>query len=107
MRTAITGRVSVWIDPYSGIGPTELITPPENIASRVVYSAHDMSAHGYTKVGHADLALHFDEPQAVVAAQVESLQAQIKRERAESEAKVTRMTRQINELLALPVTGSE
>lgn len=102
-KNAITGRVSMWINRYSDIGPKELSNPPENITSRLSYSCFDMSTHGYTKVGHADMVLNFDDPQTVVASQVTALQAQIKHEQAESAEKVTRMKRQINELLALPM----
>ena len=105
MSAAVTGRLVVWVDSYSGIGPEQLLNPPANLAQKVhLYREDwDMTDQGYAKIGTADVVLHIDDAQTVVKSQVEALRAKIDQERAESEAKVTDLRRRINDLLALPL----
>ena len=105
MDKQVTGRLNIWADSYSGVGPEQLRNPPADLAQKVqLYRTEwDMSKDGYTKIGEAEVVLHLYDTQSVVANQVESLKAQIDKERADSEAKVTALNRRINDLLALPL----
>ena len=61
----------------------------------------DMTRSGWIRIGTATIHLDLIDPKDTVAAQVESLQAQIQKTMADSEATITILRSRINDLLAI------
>lgn len=68
------------------------------------FSESDMSEYGWIRIGTATIHLDLIDPKDTVAAQVESLQAQITKTMADSEATITILRSRINDLLAIENT---
>lgn len=67
----------------------------------------DMTRSGWIRIGTATIHLDLIDPKDTVAAQVESLQAQITKTMADSEATITILRSRINDLLAIENSGGE
>lgn len=79
----------------------------ENSLQGIDFSEFDMSDYGWFNIGTATIHLDLIDPKDTVAAQVESLEAQITKTMADSEATITILRSRINDLLAIENSGGE
>ena len=99
-------RVRVWItDPY--YGPEELERDGAAAAERLGYSNIDMSKSGWTAVGYADVTLHLEDRDTMVQNKVDALRATVNSIQAVAQQQTTAIERQIQSLLALPISIGE
>lgn len=100
--TTITGKASVWISQYSPITPEEIQSGAANVAGFTFFGIDDdMSSHGYTRVGVANITIDAEDGKTIIANKVDALRAEATAIRAEATAKVTRIESQIQNLLAI------
>ena len=102
MSKQAKGAVTVWLSSGSYTRSAELhkLDDKELVAS-VFFQNIDMSRDGWTRVGTAEVIINLDDLKTVTANQVAILQSQLKEMRAEHQQAQNRLTKQIQELLAI------
>ena len=102
MSKQAKGTVTVWLSSGAYTKPSELhkLDDKELVAS-VFFQNIDMSSDGWTPVGTAEVIITLDDCKTCTANQVASLQRQLKEMRAEHQQAQNRLTKQIQELLAI------
>ena len=100
MPRIITGTIKVQCSQYTSI---ETLRAGSAIAlfDALHVSNADMSEYGYSHVGTAKVTITLNDPDTIVGDKVKSLQAEATKVQADAQAAVTRIQRQINELLAI------
>lgn len=100
MPRTFDGKIKVQISqPY---GPRDLKEPDDAKVMRILsFFEHDMSQHGYSVVGEAEVRVTLFDENELITNKVVALNAEAKRITAEAEAKVTSIRRMVNELLAI------
>ena len=73
----------------------------KELVGSVQFQNIDMSRDGWTRVGTAEVSITLDDRKTVTANQVAMLQSQLKEMRAEHQQAQNRLTKQIQELLAI------
>lgn len=97
--------VNVWITEH---------TRPECLKSEsdvtfmqtITLSTHDMRSCGWTKVGVASITVELIDEKKLIDSKVESLQAQLAKDRADSEVRQNAILLQISKLQALEFDAS-
>lgn len=104
MRT-ISGKTKAWF-AGSTYGPEDLNGMSDEVLGRVVaYSSNlNMAEHGWSLIGDAEITLHVEDEDTLIANKVQGLRGELARVRAESQAKETRIEEQIQKLLAITYT---
>lgn len=104
MSKQAKGTVTVWL-PSPGYMYTKAADLHKLDDERLVASVHfqniDMSRDGWTRVGTAEVIITLDDCKTCTANQVAILQSQLKEMRAEHQQAQNRLTKQIQELLAI------
>ena len=101
MSKQVKGTVSVWL-PYTYTKTSDLHKlDDERLVASVHFQNIDMSRDGWTRVGTAEVIITLDDPKTCTANQVAILQSQLKEMRAEHQQAQNRLTKRINELLAI------
>ena len=101
MSKKAKGTVNVWL-PYTYTKPSDLHKlDDERLVASVCFQNADMSSIGWTLVGTAEVSIRLDDCKTVTANQVAILQSQLKEMRAEHQQAQNRLTKQIQELLAI------
>lgn len=103
MRT-VTGTAIAVIHEYSSLTPEDLNTMDgDSLVSSVHYFTEQSmkSVPNWTRIGAAEITLHIDDQEALIANKVESLESEIKRTQADAEMHINKLRGQINNLLAL------
>ncbi len=103
MRT-VTGTAIACISEHSSITPDELHQKDGNsLVASVIYFTEAQAAKiiGWTRIGTAEITLHIDDQESLIANKVESLESEIKRTQADAEMHINKLRGQINNLLAL------
>ena len=100
----VTFETKAWISEYNSKTPEELRTPEG--ATTLHYADCDLSGHGYTFAGIANVTLALLDAHALVDNKVASLREQAANIRAEATAKVTRIEGQIQQLLCIENNSS-
>lgn len=79
----------------------------EACIDRLSFTSHGeyLKSQGYPQVGIATITVELFEDKAIVEQKVESLQAQLAKDRAESEVRQNRILEQISKLSALEYTA--
>lgn len=96
------GTVNVWLSSGSYTKPSELQKlDGKELTQLLHFSNADMSDYGWTRVGTAEVIITLDDCKTVTANQVVILQSQLKEMRAEHQQAQNRLTKQIQELLAI------
>ena len=100
MPRIITGTINVQCDKYTTLDSLK------NDANAALFKKlnlmnTDMSDYGYSVVGTAEVTITLHDPDKIVGDKVQALQAEGKKVLADATATVTRITRQINDLLAI------
>lgn len=100
MPRIITGTIKVQCDKYTSLDAFKS-DDSDTLFNRLHLSGHDMSEYGYSYVGTAEVTITLNDPDTIVGDKVKSLQAEATKVQADAQAAVTRIQRQINELLAI------
>ena len=96
------GTVNVWLSSGAYTKPSELHKlDDKELVGSVQFQNIDMSRDGWTRVGTAEVIITLDDRKTVTANQVAILQSQLKEMRAEHQQAQNRLTKRINELLAI------
>ena len=96
------GTVNVWLSSSSYTKPSELQKlDGKELVDLLHLQNADMSSFGWTRVGTAEVMINLDDCKTVTANQVAVLQSQLKEMRAEHQQAQNRLTKQIQELLAI------
>ena len=96
------GTVNVWLSSGSYTKPSELHKlDDKELVDLLHFQNADMSSYGWTRVGTAEVIITLDDCKTVTANQVAMLQSQLKEMRAEHQQAQNRLTKRIQELLAI------
>ena len=102
MSKQTKGTVDVWLPSTAYTKPSDLHKlDDERLVASVFFHNTDMSRDGWTRVGTAEVIVTLDDCKTVTANQVAILQSQLKEMRAEHQQAQNRLTKRINELLAI------
>ncbi len=102
MSKQAKGTVNVWLPSSACTAPSDLHKlDDERLIASVQFQNIDMSRNGWTRVGTAEVIINLDDCKTVTANQVAILQSQLKEMRAEHQQAQNRLTKRINELLAI------
>ena len=102
------GTVNVWLPSSACTAPSDLHKlDDERLIASVQFQNIDMSPSGWTRVGTAEVIITLDDYKTVTANQVAILQSQLKEMRAEHQQAQNRLTKQIQELLAIDNEAQE
>ena len=96
------GAVNVWLSSsaYTKASDLQKLDGTE-LVDLLYFQNADMSSYGWTRVGTAEVIITLDDCRTVTANQVAILQSQLKEMRAEHQQAQNRLTKQIQELLAI------
>ena len=102
MSKQAKGALNVWLSSGSYTKPSELRKlDDKELVDLLYFQNADMSSYGWTRVGTAEVIITLDDCKTVTANQVAILQRQLKEMRAEHQQAQNRLTKQIQELLAI------
>ena len=104
MSKQAKGTVNVWLPSPGYMYPkaSDLHKlDDERLVASVQFQNIDMSRDGWTRVGTAGVSITLDDCKTCTANQVAILQSQLKEMRAEHQQAQNRLTKRINELLAI------
>ena len=102
MSKQAKGTLGVWLSSGTYAKPSELQKlGDERLVDLLYFQNADMSSYGWTRVGTAEVIITLDDCKTVTANQVAILQSQLKEMRAEHQQAQNRLTKQIQELLAI------
>ena len=102
MSKQAKGTLNVWLPSGAYTKPSELHKlDDKELVGSVQFQNIDMSRDGWTRVGTAEVIITLDDRKTVTANQVAMLQSQLKEMRAEHQQAQNRLTKQIQELLAI------
>lgn len=79
----------------------------DSCIDRLSFTAHGdyLKSQGYPEVGIATITVELFDDNTIIAGKVDSLKAQLQKERADSEVKCNRILEQISKLQALEYTA--
>lgn len=102
MSKKAKGTLNVWLSSVTYTKPSELQKlDDKELVDLLYFQNADMSSYGWTRVGTAEVSITMDDCNTVTANQVAILQSQLKEMRAEHQQAQNRLTKQIQELLAI------
>ena len=102
MSKQAKGTLNVWLSSGTYAKPSELQKlDGEELVDLLYFQNADMSSYGWTRVGTAEVIITLDDCKTCTANQVAILQSQLKEMRAEHQQAQNRLTKQIQELLAI------
>lgn len=102
----VTQTVSAWLTPTSLISPDEITDPNKIRLGDLSYTNLDMTECGYTLIGKARITLALPDRERLIDSKVASMRAEVKKIRAEAEAKASHIENQISNLLAIELSPS-
>jgi hypothetical protein len=99
-KRTITGTLFVSLSDYQD--PDQLNDENEDrVIQALTFTAYKIGLDGYCKAGTATVTVELDDESELVDNKAESIRAEIKKVRAESENAITRLTEKLNSLLAI------
>ena len=102
MSKQAKGTLNVWLPSGTYTKPSELQKLDDTeLVDLLYFQSADMSSYGLPRVGTAEVIITLDDCKTVTANQVAILQSQLKEMRAEHQQAQNRLTKQIQELLAI------
>ena len=102
MSKQAKGTLNVWLSSGAYAKPSELQKlDDKELFDLLHFQNADMSSYGWTPVGTAEVSFRLDDCKTVIANQVAILQQALKEMRAEHQQAQNRLTKQIQELLAI------
>lgn len=102
----VTQTVSAWLTPSSSISPQDITDPNKIRLGALFYTSVDMTDCGYTLIGKARITLALPDRERLIDSKVASMRAEVKKIRAEAEAKASHIENQISNLLAIELSPS-
>lgn len=99
MKT-LTTTLEAYLTEYSSVGPEDIKSGGPELVNRLTFWGGDCPAN-WTKVGTADVTVTFLDTDALVASKLDSLNAQLKKDQADSEVRQNLIREQIQHLLAI------
>jgi hypothetical protein len=107
MKHAFTAPVVVWIGPHSPHDNASLQTIESIKGLTLTDPGDDWSSMKYTKVGVGEVTITMDEPDQIIGGKVDSLRAELAKDRADSQVRQNALIRKISELESLTYEPSE
>lgn len=111
MKT-ITGNINAFVTEYKGESYARAIQAlkagkgrVDDVIDQLSFSHLEMSNHGWTKIGTAEITITFDDDDTVRENLVASLKAQKAEVLATAQAEATRIEERIQSLLAIEFDG--
>ena len=102
MSKQAKGTLNVWLSSGAYSQPSEFQKlDGTELVDLLYFQNADMSSYGWTRVGTAEVIITLDDCKTCTANQVAILQSQLKEMRAEHQQAQNRLTKRINELLAI------
>ena len=102
MSKQAKGTLNVWMSSSAYSQPSDLQKlDGEELVDLLYFQNADMSSYGWTRVGTAEVIITLDDCKTCTANQVAILQRQLTEMRAEHQQAQNRLTKQIQELLAI------
>jgi hypothetical protein len=101
-----TGTIDTWITSTGGLKFLDIVDMADGgkgdqAVSELHYVNHDMSAHGWTKVGAATITVELMNEADVNSAQMTSLKAELQEVRADNQRRENAILDRISKLGAL------
>ena len=93
-------KTEVWLSEYSNMTLDELANP-HTVEHSVNYSNAEMSVHGWTHIGTAEVKITMFDRESILGNKVAALNEQAKTIKADAEVKVGKIREQISSLLAI------
>ena len=100
MNHQFTAPVSVWINSYSRHDAQSLQSPSDT-NDLCIWEADYQGMDGYTRVGFGEVTITIASKDEIITGKVESLRAELERDRADSQVRQNALIRKIGELEAL------
>lgn len=99
----ITETLVAWIPQYSGVSLEDLTNPKPGITSGLSFTSatNDMSVHGWTRAGTAEITTTLIDSDALVLNKVASLKAEAAEIRAKAFKRCNEIDGQIQNLMAI------
>ena len=102
MSKQAKGTVNVWLPSTAYTKPSDLHKlDDKELVDLLHFQNADMSPYVWTRVGTAEVSISLDDCKTRTANQVAILQSQLKEMRAEHQQAQNRLTKRIQELLAI------
>lgn len=101
-KKTINGESTAWLG--SSFGPEALWLNPAKVMQAISVfdnDSTDWSAYGYTRIGVVRFEIDLVDDDAIVISKVASLEAEIRKEQADSQMRVTDLQSKIQTLLAI------
>jgi hypothetical protein len=98
--SALKTTLTVWLTGES-YGPEDLKREPERVVRILGYSAVDMSACGWSRVGTAEVEITLDDVDQMVSNKVDALRKEIAKTRANAEFRAVQLEAKVQQLLAI------
>lgn len=103
-NTRTISDVPMWMTEYDRIENLSKDSSDHAFISNLHPSLSDMKSAGWTRVGVATITVELIDPRDLATNKIESLQAQLQKERADSEVRCNRFLDQISKLQAIEYT---
>jgi hypothetical protein len=101
----ISGKVGVWLTPYSSLGPKQLADGDgAAIVRDVDFSQHDMAPE-WTRIGTAQVQITLEPTDQIINNKIDALRTEQKKVVADAQKKSTDLEREIQQLLAITYDG--
>lgn len=98
-QRTITGTVKVQLSKYYGL---DSLKGESNAVFRTLCIMDtDMSEHGYSVIGSAEVTVTLHDPDQIIGDKVKSLRAEAKKVQADAVNRCTEIERQVQQLLAI------
>lgn len=103
MAHTFKAPVSVWLSQYSR-HDVKSLQRADNIRDLTIWEGDYEGVSGYTRVGTGEVTITMNEPDQIIGSKVESLRAELAKDRADSQMRQNALIRKISELEALTYT---
>ena len=101
MAHTFKAPISVWISQYSH-HDADSLQSADNVSDLTLLDPpYDFSNSGYTRVGIGEITITMATKDQIITGKVESLRAELERDRADSQVRQNALIRKIGELEAL------
>ena len=94
-------NASIWISKYSEHDAVSLQTITGIRDITIAHAGANLTAAGYTHVGHAEIDVIIASTDEIIGCKVASLRAELEKDRAESQMRQNGLIDQINKMEAL------
>lgn len=101
MRT-VAAKTTAWLSDSSSFGLQDMVAgDPDSVVNGLVYVSHDMSGHGWVKVGTAEITVTIESADTIIANKIVALGNEKASILARAQKQATEIEGQIQQLLAI------